>query len=122
MTDKFSKSVKLVPGKETWSAKEWAVALWDNVVRHWGLPRAIISDRDPKFTSAFWREVMEECRVILRLTTAYNPRSDGQSERMNRVVKNPNYRLIMRNLYWRARRQSTIWDVFGGILLHICWY
>ena len=87
VTDKFSKALKLVPGKETWSAKEWASAIWDNVVRHWGLPRAIISDRDPKFTGGFWREVMEECRIILRLTTAYNPRSDGQSERMNQVVE-----------------------------------
>lgn len=57
------------------------------MVRHWGLLQVIISDRDPKFTGSFWQEVMEKYQIILHLITAYNLRSDGQSERMNQVVK-----------------------------------
>lgn len=75
MTDKFSKAVKLIRGKESWTAEDWAKALWDNVVRDWEQPESILSDRDPKFTGSSFREVMNECRMVLRLTTAYNPRS-----------------------------------------------
>ncbi|GFF23024.1 predicted protein [Aspergillus udagawae] len=48
ITDKFSRAVWLVPGKETWSAEEWADAFFSQVLKAWGLPKAVVSDRDPK--------------------------------------------------------------------------
>lgn len=50
VTCKFSKMVTYIPGKTTWSAKDWAITLLDRLAGiNWGLPRAIISDRDRKF-------------------------------------------------------------------------
>ncbi|KAJ5407337.1 hypothetical protein N7465_008621 [Penicillium sp. CMV-2018d] len=50
MTDKFTKLIALLPGRTNWSGEEWAesvVTYWWTA--NWGLPTAIISDRDPKF-------------------------------------------------------------------------
>jgi hypothetical protein len=52
-----------------------------------GLPREIISDRDPRFTGHFAREI---CRLIgtkQSMSTAYHPQSDGQTERVNRILE-----------------------------------
>ena len=53
ITDKFSKFVRFLPGKETFSAVDWANQYFDYVYRTWGIPQTIILDRDPKFTSIF---------------------------------------------------------------------
>src|SRR5437763_1205271 len=58
-TDKYSKRVALVPGNAKFTAKDWTIALYNGPIRHWGLPAAFISDRDPKFLSAFWTEQMD---------------------------------------------------------------
>jgi hypothetical protein len=87
VTDRFSKYVKLVPGTEKSSAKDWADRYWKNVYRSWGVPHRLISDRDPKFTSEFWKELFSKCGVKLNLTTAYHPSADGQAERSNQTVE-----------------------------------
>ena len=56
ITCKFSKRIALIPGKSTWSAEEWAaVVLLRLQIADWGLPSAMISDRDPKFMSDLWK-------------------------------------------------------------------
>ena len=87
VTDKFSKFVQLLPGKETYTAKDWAERYFDTVYRNWGIPHKIISDRDPKFTSEFWQALFGKCGVKLALTTAYHPSADGQAERTNQTVE-----------------------------------
>lgn len=51
------------------------------VVRLHGVPSSIISDRDPRFTSRFWQSLHEALGTKLRLSFAYHPQTDGQSER-----------------------------------------
>jgi len=46
----------------------------------------MVSDRDPVFTSTFWRELMRLIGTKLHMTTAFHPQSDGQSEAANRVI------------------------------------
>nr|GFA67271.1 reverse transcriptase domain-containing protein [Tanacetum cinerariifolium] len=50
------------------------------VCRH-GVPISIISDRDSKFTSRFWRSLQEALGMRLDMSTAYHPETDGQSKR-----------------------------------------
>ncbi|CAJ2638266.1 unnamed protein product [Trifolium pratense] len=51
------------------------------IVRLHGIPTSIISDRDPRFTSRFWESLQEALGTKLRLSSAYHPQTDGQSER-----------------------------------------
>ena len=85
---KFSKRILLVPGNERLTAEAWAHRLLDALLQaEWGLPSAIISDRDPKFTSAIWRTFFDRLGTKLLMSTAYHPQADGQSERSNQTVE-----------------------------------
>ena len=59
----------------------------DNIFRLHGLPRTIVSDRDPRFTSDFWKALFEILNVKLKPSTAYHPETDGQTERVNRTLE-----------------------------------
>nr|GEW29803.1 reverse transcriptase domain-containing protein [Tanacetum cinerariifolium] len=56
------------------------------VCRH-GVPISIISDRDSKFTSRFWRSLQEALGTRLDMSTAYHPKTDGQSERIIQTLE-----------------------------------
>ena len=58
-----------------------------NVVKYWGLPRHIISDRDPRFTGKFWREMLEILGIKLHFFTSFHPQTDGQTERGNALLE-----------------------------------
>jgi len=78
--------VHLVPIKTTTKALELAWLYVEQVVRLHGLPKSIVSDRDPKFTSKFWREVHRILGTKLKMSTAFHPQTDGASERSIRSV------------------------------------
>ena len=52
-----------------------------------GLPKAIVSDRDVKFTSNFWKGLFAYLGKKLNFSTAYHPHIDGQIERLNQVLE-----------------------------------
>lgn len=52
-----------------------------------GLPTAIVSDCDRIFTSQLWQELFRLARVDLRMSSAYHPQSDGQTERVNQCME-----------------------------------
>lgn len=88
ITCKFSKRVLLIPGRTTWSASEWADVVLAALTYHdWGMPCGIISDRDAKFMSSFWRALFQKLGTDLLTSTAYHPQTDGQSERTNQTVE-----------------------------------
>lgn len=86
MVDKLTKRILLHPCTDSVTATEAANYFFQTLVRHQGLPDAIISDRGPQFTSIFWRSLHHLCDTKLRHTTAYHPQSDGQSEKAVRTV------------------------------------
>jgi hypothetical protein len=83
IVDKFSKFTHFVPLDHPFTAPKVAQAFLDNIFRLHGMPTHIISDRDPIFTSSFWRELFRLAQVTLAMSSAYHPQSDGQTERVN---------------------------------------
>jgi hypothetical protein len=64
-------------------AKAFAKEIW----RLHGLPSKILSDRDSQFTSRFWNELMSHLGVTLKLSTAFRPQTDGQTEIVNQILE-----------------------------------
>jgi len=72
--------------RQTDDARDSAVAFLKMVIARHGVPKAIISDRDVKFTSVFWQSLHERMGSRLSLSTAYHPESNGATERRNAVI------------------------------------
>ncbi|MBW0582781.1 hypothetical protein O181_122496, partial [Austropuccinia psidii MF-1] len=64
-----------------------ALLLWSRVISHTGLFKNIISDRDPKFTSALWTNLHRLFGTKLSFSTAYHPQTDGLAERMIQTLE-----------------------------------
>jgi hypothetical protein len=85
--DMLSKMVHFVPTTTTATAPATARIFFDSIFRLHGLPKVIVSDRDSKFTSRFWRTLFEHLGTKLAMSTAFHPQTDGQTERMNRTLE-----------------------------------
>lgn len=85
--DKLSKQVHFCASHTTDSAADVARLFFDQIFRLHGMPRAIISDRDTRFTGKFWAKLTELMGTKLNMSTAYHPQSDGQTERANRTLE-----------------------------------
>ncbi|KAF1325288.1 Pol protein, partial [Globisporangium splendens] len=85
--DRFSKMVHLTPVSDKISAEMTAKVFVDVVFRLHGLPSEIVSDRDTRFTSRFWRTLFGILDTKLSMSTAAHPETDGQTERVNRVLE-----------------------------------
>ncbi|KAE9000695.1 hypothetical protein PR001_g18720 [Phytophthora rubi] len=75
----------------------------DNVFRNHGLPEAFVSDRDPRFVSHFWQHLFRLLGTRLDMSTPDHPQTDGQTERVNRVLED-----ILRSV---CSAEPTKWSV-----------
>ena len=87
MVDMFSKMVILEAITMEHTAEDIAEVFFRSWIKRHGTPRKIISDRDPRFTSRFWRRLFELAGTKIGLSTAYHPQADGQTERANRTLE-----------------------------------
>ncbi|MCO5553518.1 hypothetical protein L7F22_007040 [Adiantum nelumboides] len=85
--DRFSKMAHFIPCKKAASAPDIAVLFVQHIFRIHGLPRSIISDRDPKFTGHFWTSLFKSLGTNLLFNSAYHPQTDGQTERVNQILE-----------------------------------
>ena len=81
MVDYVTKMMILRPTYSVATAVDIARLFVDSVVRAHGLPRVIVSDRDTRFTSHFWREVHRVMGTTLAMSSGFHPQTDGQTER-----------------------------------------
>lgn len=82
-----SKVAIFIPCQETIDRPGVAELYIRHVVPQYGLPKRIISDRDPRFASAFTKELCHQLGIKQNISSAYHPQTDGQSERSNQWLE-----------------------------------
>ena len=87
LVDKLIKSAHFIPIKSTCKAIDISNIFMKEIFRLHGMPKEIVSDRDTKFTSSFWKYLMPSFETKLLFITAYHPQTDGQIERVNQIVE-----------------------------------
>lgn len=87
VVDKFSKYAHFLALAHPFTAFQVAQVFMQHVFKLHGLSQSIISDRDRVFTSLLWRELFWAAQTQLRMSTAYHPQTDGQTERVNQCVE-----------------------------------
>ncbi|GJZ82100.1 putative reverse transcriptase domain-containing protein, partial [Tanacetum coccineum] len=81
IVDRLTKSAHFLPMREDDTLEKLTRQYLKEVVSKHGVPVSIISDRDGKFTSHFWKSLHKALGTRLDMSTAYHPETDGQSER-----------------------------------------
>lgn len=87
IVDRYSKMCLLFAVPSTINAAMLAELFHTHVELKYGPPDGIVSDRGPIFTSSFWSSLCYLSHVKLRLSTAFHPQTDGQTERMNQTLE-----------------------------------
>ena len=85
--DRFTKHATYIRARKTTNAAELARLYTHYILRPFGVPKTIISDRGTVFTSNSWKEFQEALDTEVRWSTAYHPQTDGQTERQNQTLE-----------------------------------
>lgn len=83
----FSKMIRCIPIVKAINAEEMARIFILEIYSKFGLPEAIISDRDVRMTGNFWPSFFRVLGTRLSMSSAFHPQTDGQTERMNRSLE-----------------------------------
>ena len=87
IVDRFTKMAHLIPLPTNVNATDIAKIFVKEIWKHHGLPTDIVSDRDTKITSHFWQVLMDLLGIKTKLSTAFHPETDGQTERVNQTIE-----------------------------------
>ena len=87
VVDKATKMCHFIPCSEKISAKQVAQLYWQYVGKLHGIPSVLISDRDVRFTSKFWKELWRLLGTNLRMGSGFHPESSGQVEKFNQLLE-----------------------------------
>ncbi|MBW0550533.1 hypothetical protein O181_090248 [Austropuccinia psidii MF-1] len=87
IVDRYSKTAIFLPCHKDDTARDTDLFICNGVISHTGLFKNIISDRDPKFTSALWTNLHKLLGTKLSFSTAYHPQTDGLAEIMIQTLE-----------------------------------
>jgi transposase InsO family protein len=87
VVDRFTKMARFIPTRDDLDAPEFAALFHESIELKYGSPRGIVSDRDTRITSKFWAEVCAYSLIKRRMSTAFHPQTDGQTEILNRILE-----------------------------------
>jgi hypothetical protein len=85
--DRLIKFAHLFALKKDFDSKKVAEIMMQHIVKLYGMPKSIVSDRDKVFTSKFWQHLFKMQGTTLAMSSAYHPQSDGQSEALNKCLE-----------------------------------
>jgi hypothetical protein len=77
VVDKLSKSAHFIPVNSTCEAIDISNIFMKEIFRLHGMPKEVVSDRDTKFNSNFWKSLMVVFETKLLFNTSYHPQTDG---------------------------------------------
>ena len=83
VVEKLTKATHFIPVKSTHKTDDIANIFLKDIFKLHGLPKAIVSDRDVKFTSNFWKGLFADLGTKLNFGTSYHPQTDWQTERLS---------------------------------------
>ena len=84
---RLTKQAHFIACRESTNSSQLADIFINQVFRYHGLPDDIISDRGPQFRSNFWQALLKKLNIDSKLSTAYHPQTDGQTERVNQSLE-----------------------------------
>ncbi|KAK8951172.1 hypothetical protein KSP39_PZI004815 [Platanthera zijinensis] len=87
IVDRLTKVAHFIPNRKEDGVEKLVELYVRNIVRLYGIPKSIVSDRDGRFTSKDWRLVQKSLGTKLKFSTAFHPQTDGQTERTNRTLE-----------------------------------
>ncbi len=87
MVDKLTKYSHIIACKEKFTAEQLGYIVLDRLIRYHGIPKGLTSDRDKLFTSNYWKTLIPMLGTRLRMSTAYHPVTNGQTERTNQSLE-----------------------------------
>ncbi|MBW0549709.1 hypothetical protein O181_089424 [Austropuccinia psidii MF-1] len=107
LVDRYSKTAMFLPCHKDDTAMDTAIMIWNKVISHTGVFQNIISDRDPKFTSALWTNLNNLFGTKLSFSKAYHPQTDGLAERMIQTLEDMIRRFSLKLAYKTSIYSST---------------
>ncbi|KAL4347471.1 hypothetical protein GQ457_17G009230 [Hibiscus cannabinus] len=87
IVDRLPKSTHFIPVQVNMSSEILAELYIREVIRLHGVPTSIVSDRDSKFTSRFWKYLQKALSTRLNFSTTFHPKTDGQSKRVIQILE-----------------------------------
>ncbi|MBW0531356.1 hypothetical protein O181_071071 [Austropuccinia psidii MF-1] len=107
IVDRLSKGRRCLPFHKEDTAMNTALLFWNNIITTCGVPKIIISDRDPKFTSEIWTNLYDMLGTKLAFSTAYHPQRDGPAERMIQTMEDIVRRLCAYGMKYKDHEGYT---------------